>query len=223
MPTISPARTLERHAAHLLDPAVVDDVQVLDLEQHVARAAAAGFSTRSSTSRPTIARASDSSVAPSRGTVSIFLPRRSTVIRSAISSTSFSLWLMKMIDLPSACRLLHDREQLGRLLRRQHRRRLVEDQDLGAAVERLQDLDALLLADGDLARSSAVGSTARPNCCESSRTRSLRAALVEQDPVPRRLDAEHDVLGDRHHRDQHEVLVHHPDPGVDRVLRRART
>ena len=60
------------------------------------------FSTRSSTSRPTIIRASPSSVAPSRGTVSIFLPRRSTVIRSAISSTSFSLWLMKMIEVPSA-------------------------------------------------------------------------------------------------------------------------
>ena len=59
---------------------------------------------------------------------------------------------MKMIDLPSAWRLLHDREQLARLLRREHGRRLVEDQDIGAAVERLQDLDALLLADGDRAR-----------------------------------------------------------------------
>ena len=26
--------------------------------------------------------------------------------------------------------------------------------------------------------------------------------------------AEHDVLGDRHHRDEHEVLVHHPDSGA---------
>ena len=53
---------------------------------------AAVLSTRSSTSRPTISRASPSSVAPSAGSVSIDLPRRSTVIRSAISSTSFSLW-----------------------------------------------------------------------------------------------------------------------------------
>ena len=44
-----------------------------------------------------------------------------------------------------------DLEELARLLRRQHRGRLVEDQDVGAAVERLQDLDALLLADGDVA------------------------------------------------------------------------
>ena len=31
--------------------------------------------------------------------------------------------------------------------RRQHAGRLVEDQDFGAAIERLQDLDALLQAD----------------------------------------------------------------------------
>ena len=34
------------------------------------------------------------------------------------------------------------------------------------------------------------------------------------------LDAEDDVLGDGHHRDEHEVLVHHPDPGLDRLARR---
>ena len=63
------------------------------------------LSTRSSTSRPTIRRARLSSVAPAAGSVSIFLPRRSTVIREAISVTSFSLWLMKMIDLPCSIRL----------------------------------------------------------------------------------------------------------------------
>ena len=41
-------------------------------------------------------------------------------------------------------------EERLRFLRRQHRRRLVEDQHLGAAVERLQDLDALLLAEREL-------------------------------------------------------------------------
>ena len=57
---------------------------------------------------------------------------------------------MKMTDMPSLLERAQDLEQLPRLLRRQHRRRLVEDQDVGAAVERLQDLDALLLADGDV-------------------------------------------------------------------------
>ena len=159
---------VERDAAHLLDPAVVD-ARAGPRPRAAARPAVAGcFSTRSSTSRPTIARASDSSVAPSRGTVSIILPRRRTVIRSAISSTSLSLWLMKMIDLPVGLEAPDDREQLGRLLRRQHGRRLVEDEDLRAAVERLQDLDALLLADGDLARSARSG---RPRARTAARAR----------------------------------------------------
>ena len=47
-------------------------------------------------------RARLASVAPSVETVSTFLPRRSTLTRSAISSTSPSLCEMKTIDLPSA-------------------------------------------------------------------------------------------------------------------------
>ena len=39
---------------------------------------------------------------PRSSTVPTFLPRRSTVTRSAISSTSRSLWEMKMTDTPSA-------------------------------------------------------------------------------------------------------------------------
>ena len=174
---------LERDAAHLLDAAVVEHVQVLDLEQRLARVRRRLLDAEQHLAADHQLRASESSVAPARGTVSIFLPRRSTVIRSAISSTSFSLWLMKMIDFPSAWRLLDDREQLARLLRRQHRGRLVEDQDLGAAVERLQDLDALLLADRDLARSARPGRRrARTASRARGRARSA-AALVEDDAV----------------------------------------
>ncbi len=46
--------------------------------------------------------------------------------------------------------LLEDAEEVVGLRGRQHAGRLVEDQDLGAAIERLQDLDALLQADGKL-------------------------------------------------------------------------
>ncbi len=49
----------------------------------------------------------------------------------------------------------------------------------------------------------------------------LGSRVVEQDPVVHGLGREHDVLGDRHHRNQHEVLVHHPDAVLDRRLRRA--
>ena len=68
-------------------------------------------------------------------------------MRSAMASTSFSLWLMKMIDLPSAW----SERMIGRAPpppAASDGRRLVQDEDLGAA-ERLQDLHALLHPDGD--------------------------------------------------------------------------
>ena len=113
-----------------------------------------------------------------------------------------------------------DREELLRLLRRQHRGRLVEHEDVGAAVERLQDLDALLLADGDVLddRARVDG---QPEAGRDLVHPLLGGGVVEQDAVVRRLGREHDVLRDRHHRDQHEVLVHHPDPVLDRGPRRA--
>ena len=92
-------------------------------------------------------RASPSSVAPSRGTVSIVFPRLRTVMRSAISSTSFELVGDEDDRLPFGLEGVDDLEELSRLLRREHGRRLVEDEYLRAPVERLQDLDALLHAD----------------------------------------------------------------------------
>ena len=57
---------------------------------------------------------------------------------------------MKMIDLPRAVRPRIDLEELLRLLRREHRRRLVEDEDVRLAIERLEDLHALLLPHRDV-------------------------------------------------------------------------
>ena len=121
--------------------------------------------------------------------------------------------------LPVRFEAVHDREELVRFLRREHGGRLVEDQDVCASIERLQDLDALLLTDGDLAdERRRVDDEAEP-LRELPHT-PLGAPLVEQKPVAR-LDPEHDVLGDRHHGDEHEVLVHHADPRGDRIARRA--
>ena len=82
-----------RRRLHRLEPAVVEDVQVLDLEQRLAGRRPAVFSTRSSTSRPTISRARlvlGRALARARSRSSC--RGAATVIRSAISSTSFSLW-----------------------------------------------------------------------------------------------------------------------------------
>jgi hypothetical protein len=114
---------------------------------------------------------------------------------------------------------LDDLEQLAGFLGRQHGGRLVQDQDVRAAVQRFEDLDPLLLADG-------YGFHARVRIDRETEPRRklahplLRPFVVEQDPCARRLAGQHDVLGDRHHRDEHEVLVHHADAVIDRLPRR---
>ena len=185
------------------------------------RRSSGALSTRRSTSRPTIRRASDASVAPSVGTVSIRLPRRRTVTRSAISSTSPSLCEMKTIALPSSRSARSTLNRSCGLLRGEHGGRLVEDEDLRVrGTARLQDLDALLLADRDVldhrvgvdGEAEALGQLAhasRPPPWTSSRP-----------PADRGSSREDDVLGHGHDRDQHEVLVHHADPEVDGPPRR---
>ncbi len=166
---------VEGDAAHGLEPALVAHLQVLDLEQRLTRLRR----------RPLVD--AQQHLAPDH-------ERREAVLGRALarhgldrlaapqdrdrgrrsSSTSWSLWVMKMIDLPSRLERAQDREQLVRLLRRQHGRRLVEDEDVGAAVERLQDLDALLLADARSTRSSRRAARRGRSACEMSRTRSRR-------------------------------------------------
>ena len=110
-----------------------------------------------------------------------------------------------------------DVEQLVGLLRRQHRGRLVEDQDAGAAIQRLQDLDALLLADRQVADQRVRVDAQRVFAAEPLDLGARGPRLCSQQRA--RLGAEHDVLQHREGVDQHEVLVHHADAGVDRVAR----
>ena len=174
-----------------------------------------GFSRRKSTGRPTIISAS-LALFVSAGVVSpTTAPRRSTVMRSAIASTSSSLWLMKTIVLPSSRSSAGSRTAPG-LRRCQHRRRLIEDQDVDPAVEGLEDLHALLLTDGEILDGGrgvdleAVGVGQLVTCCSARLGMQDRAALVAED----------DVLGDREGVHQHEVLVDHADAERDRVARR---
>jgi hypothetical protein len=81
--------------------------------------------------------------------VATISPRRMTETVSVIAMISRSLWVIRITVLPwsfscAGC------GTGGRPRRRQHAGRLVEDQDLGAAIERLQDFDALLQADRQL-------------------------------------------------------------------------
>ena len=67
----------------------------------------------------------------------------------------------------------------------------------------------------------ASGSIAEPELLREIADAPPSRVVVEQNARPSRLGGEHDVLGDGHDRDEHEVLVHHPEPRLDRVLGRS--
>ena len=108
------------------------------------------------------------------------------------------------------------------LLRSEHGGRLVHDQNARLAVERLQDLDALLLADRELPDSclgidrEAVATAQLPDALLD------RARMDDETPPVTTVVAEDDVLGHRERLDETEVLVHHADPRVERVARRVK-
>ena len=108
------------------------------------------FSTLKRTGRPTIISARSASVAVFGSPSPTILPSRSTLIRSATSSTSLQLVGDEDQRLAGVAERPDDAEELGHLLRRQHRRRLVEDEHARRAEQHLDDLDALLQADRHL-------------------------------------------------------------------------
>ena len=116
--------------------------------------------------------------------------------------------------LPLGLQVLEDAEQVVGLGRGQHARRLVEDQDVALAVERLQDLDPLLQPDRELADHRVGVDLELVLLLEPLQ---LRARLGERRPEqPPLLGAEHHVLEHGERLDQHEVLVDHADPRPDR-------
>ena len=152
IPRISPARTERSTPLSRSTPFSSVDAQVLDLE-HDAPGLAGVLSTRKSTLRPTISSASASGLVPDVLTVAVISPRRMTLTMSVISMISRSLWVIRTMVFPSRLQPGEDAEEVVRLGGRQHARGLVEDQDVGLAVERLQDLHPLLVADRKRPRS----------------------------------------------------------------------
>ena len=135
--------------------------------------------------------------------------------------TSLSLCEMKMIDEALGHELAAARRTGLDLLRRQHRGRLVEDQDARVAIERLQDLDALALADGEAATTRRSGSHVEAEILASSAGEPSRAprrssTAERAASVPSTMfSSTREVLGER------EMLVHHADAGVERGMRRS--
>jgi hypothetical protein len=110
--------------------------------------------------------------------------------------------------------LAHVGEQLLDLLGDEHRRRLVQDQDVSAPVEELEDLDPLLLADPDVL-DPGVGVERGAEPAGQLPHPALGLAQVEAAAALVRLGPEHDVLGHGEVVDQHEMLVDHADAQLD--------
>ena len=110
-------------------------------------------------------------------------------------------------------------EQLVGFGRRQHRRRLVEHEDFGAADQRLEDFNSLLQADRQFADNGVGIDDEAIFAAQFAKPLADRAgALGEQRAA---LGAEHHVFEHGERRHQHEVLMHHADAVADRLARGA--
>ena len=217
MPTISPAANVERDVVDHGDAARILDRQVLDRKLDLGR--------------PGLALVDLQQHAAADHQFGQFLDRRLGRLacrhdgalphhRHSVGDRHDLAQLVGDQDdrLALLLELLEDAEQVVRLGRRQHAGRLVEDEDFGAAIERLQDFDALLQADRQFL-DDGVGVDLQP--VFALQPLKLRArlgdALVEQRLA---LGAEDDVLDDGEVLDQHEMLVHHADAERDGVVGR---
>ena len=107
-------------------------------------------------------------------------------------------------------------EKLVRLLRRQHRRRLVQNQDICLAIERLEDLHPLLQTDGQVFHRYIQG---RLEAVIPAQPFQFRPSPVQAAGQPRpALDSENDVFQHGEILHQHEMLVDHADAGGDRLV-----
>ncbi len=145
------------------------------------------------------------------------LPRRRIVTSSANAITSRNLCvIIRMVSSPATHHAAQHAQHLVGLAGRQHRGRLVQDQEAALQVKLLEDLAFLPLAGGD------VGDLGIERHLERHPREKRFERLLLLAPVDhgRHVVArQHEVLGDRHRRHQREVLVDHAEPERMRVLR----
>ena len=157
---------------------------------------------------------------PLTGNSATLRPPRSTATRRHRRITSSSLWLMNRIARPRCGQPGERGEQALGLLRRQHGRGLVQDQDAHVAIEGLEDLDPLPLADRQPAH-HGIQRHVQPGVGDQALELAPGGTPVAP-PAPQGLGAQHDVVEDREVGGQLEMLVHHADAGRQRRVWRAR-
>ena len=111
--------------------------------------------------------------------------------------------------------MLEVAEQLVDLLGDEHGSGLVEDQDAGAAVQHLEDLDALAFADAEVLDDGVEIEVDAIGLLELAET-PARPGVVDH-PTAGRLGTEDDVLECAQVVGEHEMLVDHADAGSDRI------
>ena len=157
MPTISPARTSSDTPAQRRQPAVVVGGHVADGQDDLARLDGAR-SMISSTSRPTIRRARSARRGVGRREPAAVTTPAAHDRDPVGDGHHLAELVADEHDAASVGGHRPERpEQLVDLLRGEDGGRLVHDQDPGAAVEELEDLDPLLLADRQLPDLGAPG------------------------------------------------------------------
>ena len=117
---------------------------------------------------------------------------------------------------PGIGELTHDRHQLIRFLRGEHRGRLIENEDLRLARQGLDDLHALLGTHRQILN-EGVGVQVEAETRRDLTHRLAGTLTTDDSGRTGRLEAQRDRLGDREDGDEHEVLVHHADARRDRV------
>jgi len=113
---------------------------------------------------------------------------------------------------PAFAQVAENPEQRLDLRGPERRRRLVEDQGAGAAVQKLKDLDPLLDVDREVT-DAPPWMDHHPEPLGRLDDAAFDRGST-QGHVPGRDRAEHHVLGNREVRHEHEVLVHHPDTAL---------
>ncbi len=100
------------------------------------------------------------------------------------------------------------------LLRREHSRRLIHDENLSAAIQHLEDFNALLLAYRQLPDlGPRINLQAKPVCQRCN----FLVIFAQAHQKPRLIQAKQDILGHGLRRYEHEMLMHHADARLDGI------